>query len=108
MVRLYTFRQRRKNPDMFPEACDICSPVRRFMLPVHKQEHDDAKHIAQSPLYNVSKSSLESFVRDTLEPDTDYNTSCCAVVNRLCTIMKQNFPKELRPAQILKVLFLYR
>ncbi|VDI07114.1 2'-5'-oligoadenylate synthetase [Mytilus galloprovincialis] len=102
MVRLYSFSHRRQNPDMFPEACDTCSPVRRFMLPAHKQRHDDAKHSAQSPLYDVSKSFLESFVRDTLEPDTDYNTSCCAVVNRLCNIMKHNFHQELRPAQIIK------
>lgn len=102
MVRLYSFSHRRQHPDMFPEACDICSPVRRFMNSVDKVHHDDAKHSTQSPLYNVSKYSLELFVRDTLEPDTGYNTSCCAVVDRLCNIMKHNFPEELRPAQIIK------
>ncbi|CAC5409017.1 OAS [Mytilus coruscus] len=151
MVRLYSFSYRRQNPCMFPEACDICVPERRFMLPAHKRQHDDAKHgnwsssfydyslstpcynssdvlsarhstlshlsntyrstlfrndqelsPPPSPLYNVSKSSLDKFVKDELEPDTEYNASCCAVVDRLCKFMKNNFPAELRPAQIIK------
>ncbi|CAC5400589.1 OAS [Mytilus coruscus] len=55
-----------------------------------------------SPLYDVSKYDLDKFVKDELEPDTAYNLSCCAVVHRLCEFMKNNFPAELRPAQIIK------
>ncbi|CAC5409021.1 OAS [Mytilus coruscus] len=62
----------------------------------------DAKHSTQSPLYNVSQSSLDMFVKDELEPDTEYNDNCCTVVDRLCNFMKNNFPAKLRPAQIIK------
>ncbi|VDI35290.1 2'-5'-oligoadenylate synthetase [Mytilus galloprovincialis] len=55
-----------------------------------------------SPLYDVSKYDLDKFVKDELEPDTAYNLRCCAVVHRLCEFMKNNFPAELRPAQIIK------
>ncbi|XP_071181761.1 2'-5'-oligoadenylate synthase 1A-like [Mytilus edulis] len=151
MVRLHSFSYRRQNPCMFPEACDICTPERRFMLPAHKKQHDDAKHgncsasfydysmltpcyvvsdvsstrpsthshlsdnyrstvfrndremlPPSSPLYSVLRSSLDKFVRDELEPDTEYNASCGAVVDRLCKFMQNNFPAELRPSQIIK------
>lgn len=55
------------------------------------------------PLYNLSTVGLDRFVKDEVEPDGPYNDSCKAVIHRLCEFMKNNFPSELRPSEIIKV-----
>ncbi|XP_062590762.1 2'-5'-oligoadenylate synthase 1A-like [Saccostrea cucullata] len=129
MVRTYSFSYRRRNPEMFPYVCDECRPERRFMEDSHKAQHDNMKHgvnefEVQNMFYmydhkiptvsnnwayksscslgNMSASQLQTFVNKEIEPDTTYNSSCRAVVNRLYHFMQNNFPAKLRPSQVLK------
>ncbi|XP_048768093.1 2'-5'-oligoadenylate synthase 1A-like [Ostrea edulis] len=125
MAREYSFADRILNPEMFPQVCEICQPQRRFRTPGDKAKHDGMKHgsiqqqavhsslilpahssasnpSSSSPLSTVTTSDLNAFVKNEIEPDAEYNASCKAVVHRLCQFMKNNFPDELRPSEIIK------
>ena len=56
-----------------------------------------------NPLSTLSARELNTFVQTELEPDTEYNKSCNAVVDRLCQFMQNNFPDQLRPSEVRKV-----
>ena len=56
-----------------------------------------------SPLSALSARELNTFVQTELEPDTEYNKSCNAVVDRLCQFMQNNFPDVIRPSEVRKV-----
>ena len=60
---------------------------------------------SSSPLSVVTAWELNTFVQTELEPNTFYNQSCNAVVDRLCQFMQNSFPKMLRPSEVLKVTF---
>ena len=60
---------------------------------------------SSSPLSVVTARELNTFVQTELEPDTEYNRRCNAVVDRLCQFMQNSFPGKLRPSQVLKVTF---
>lgn len=121
------FRHRREHPDQYPYVCKTCFPERRFLLSGHKNSHDRSTHgvlipvasqsfeypLPQSlPTSSVSACSptlspiaateLNSFVQMEIEPDTTYNQSCKAVVDRLCQFMQNNFPDQLRPSEVRK------
>ncbi|XP_062590758.1 2'-5'-oligoadenylate synthase 1A-like isoform X2 [Saccostrea cucullata] len=131
MRRQYSFGFRRKNSEMFPYFCEICVPQRRFNTTSGKASHDRMKHGGafritstpysrdpQLPIYHSSQSGqtcsssyslstltgseLQAFVRNEIEPDTSYISSCKAVVQRLCFFMQNNFPDELRPSEVIK------
>lgn len=127
MPRHYSFQYRRENPELFPHFCDTCVPQRRFRLLPHKQRHDKDKHGIPIPatstfneypsqrsfkrvnlpdsspsLSTITAVKLNSFVLEEIEPDTAYNQSCKAVVNRLCHFMQNNFPDQLRPSEVIK------
>lgn len=112
---------------MFPHFCDTCVPQRRFMLPSHKEQHDHDKHgisisttphcfeyslprllpsfglsASSSSLSSITAGELNTFVLKEIEPDTAYNQSCRAVVDRLCRFMQNNFPDQLRPSEVRK------
>nr|XP_022293879.1 2'-5'-oligoadenylate synthase 1A-like [Crassostrea virginica] len=55
-----------------------------------------------NPLSALSARELNTFVQTELEPDTEYNKSCNAVVDRLCQFMQNNFPDQLRPSEVRK------
>lgn len=128
------FEYRRQHPDQFPFFCETCTPLRRFKLDPHKGQHDKDKHgisavpfieyslpqirviqnidpssssfsSSSSSLGSISANELNSFVLKEIEPDTAYNQSCKAVVDRLCQFMQNNFPDHLRPSEVRKVLF---
>lgn len=128
MPRHYPFQYRRENPECFPHFCVTCVPQRRFRLTPHKQRHDKDKHGIPIPatstfheyhsqrtlkrvrlpdsspsLSSITADNLNSFVLEEIEPDTAYNQSCKAVVNRLCHYMQNNFPDQLRPSEVIKV-----
>lgn len=128
MPRQFSFAYRRRNPHMFPHFCDTCVPQRRFMLPSHKEQHDHDKHgisisttphcfeyslprllpsfglsASSSSLSSITAGELNTFVLKEIEPDTAYNQSCRAVVDRLCRFMQNNFPDQLRPSEVIKV-----
>lgn len=125
------FRFRREHPDQYPYVCKTCFPERRFLLSGHKNSHDRRIHgvlipvasqsfeyplpqslptssvSACSPtLSSIAATELNSFVQMEIEPDTAYNQSCKAVVDRLCQFMQNNFPDQLRPSEVRKVFFL--
>lgn len=127
MPRQFSFAYRRSNPHMFPHFCDTCVPQRRFMLPSHKEQHDHDKHgisisttphcfeyslprllpsfglsASSSSLSSITAGELNTFVLKEIEPDTAYNQSCRAVVDRLCRFMQNNFPDQLRPSEVRK------
>lgn len=131
MPRQYSFKYRRKNPDQFRYVCDTCVPQRRFLLPLDKERHDQSRRhqngileaatsyffecssprslpksglpASSSSLRSVTESNLNIFVLKEIEPDTAYNQSCSAVVDRLCQFMQNNFPDQLRPSGVRKV-----
>lgn len=131
MPRKYSFKYRRKNPDQFPNVCDTCVPQRRFLLPLDQKRHEQSSRhqngilkaatpnfieysspqslpkfdfsASSSSLSSVTESNLNNFILNELEPDTVYNQSCRAVVDRLCQFMQNNFPDQLRPSEIRKV-----
>ncbi|XP_061177195.1 2'-5'-oligoadenylate synthase 1A-like [Saccostrea echinata] len=124
------FEYRRQNPDIFPHFCEICTPQRRFKEKPALDQHDKMKHpfpelatphpclsfdysvqrihsnlmysSTSSPLGTLSASELQTFVTNEIEPDTAYNSSCKAVVHRLCQFMQNNFPAKLRPSEVVK------
>lgn len=125
------FEYRRQHPDQFPFFCETCTPLRRFKLDPHKGQHDKDKHgisavpfieyslpqirviqnigpssssfsSSSSSLGSISANELNSFVLKEIEPDTAYNQSCKAVVDRLCQFMQNNFPDHLRPSEVRK------
>ncbi|XP_062604692.1 2'-5'-oligoadenylate synthase 3-like [Saccostrea cucullata] len=131
MVRKYNFKSRRRNPTMFPYFCEICKPQRRFAKTFDKGMHDSMKHGeaigTTSTLYSrdlnlptysssqstqaysssyslstISANELQTFATNEIEPDTAYNSSCKAVVHRLCFFMQNNFPDEMRPSEVIK------
>ena len=132
-TRRPSFGYRRQHPELFPFYCDSCVPQRRFALPPHKQRHDIDKHgisipissynfrqgatcstltlqspqrsapASSNPLSVVTARELNTFIQTELEPDTEYNKSCNAVVDRLCQFMQNNFPDQLRPSEVRKV-----
>lgn len=130
MPRKYSFKYRRKNPDQFPNVCDTCVPQRRFLLPLDQKRHEQSSRhqngilkaatpnfieysspqslpkfdfsASFSSLSSVTESNLNNFILNELEPDTVYNQSCRAVVDRLCQFMQNNFPDQLRPSEIRK------
>ena len=134
--RRHSFEYRRQHPELFPFYCESCVPQRRFALPKHNQRHDKDKHgisnpissynfrqgatcssltlqspqrsasVSSSPLSDVAARELNTFVQTELEPDTEYNKSCNAVVDRLCQFMQNNFPGDLRPSEVRKVNYL--
>lgn len=122
------FQYRREHPDDFPYVCITCVPERRFEFIEHKNSHDRKKHgnlipeashsfvysLPQSlpssslsacsqTLSSIAATELNSFVLKEVEPDTAYNQSCSAVVDRLCQFMQNNFPDQLRPSEVRKV-----
>lgn len=129
MPRQYTFAYRRSNPHQFPHFCGTCVPQRRFLLPSHKEQHDHDKHgisipttspffdysiprslpsfglsaSSSSSLSSITADKLNTFVLKEIEPDTTYNQSCRAVVDRLCQFMQNSFPDQLRPSGVRKV-----
>lgn len=128
MPRQYTFAYRRSNPHQFPHFCGTCVPQRRFLLPSHKEQHDHDKHgisipttspffdysiprslpsfglsASSSSLSSITADKLNTFVLKEIEPDTTYNQSCRAVVDRLCQFMQNSFPDQLRPSGVRKV-----
>ncbi|XP_078322344.1 2'-5'-oligoadenylate synthase 1A-like [Crassostrea virginica] len=130
--RRQIFDYRRQHPELFPFYCESCVPQRRFALPPHKAQHDKDKHgismpiishsypqeatysaltlhptpmsasATSNPLSALSARELNTFVQNELEPDTEYNKSCNAVVDRLCQFMQNNFPDQLRPSEVRK------
>nr|XP_022293878.1 2'-5'-oligoadenylate synthase 1A-like isoform X2 [Crassostrea virginica] len=130
--RRHCFDYRRRHPELFPFYCESCVPQRRFKLPPHKAQHDKDKHgittpilshnypqgatfsaltlhppprsvsATSSPLSALSARELNTFVQTELEPDTEYNKSCNAVVDRLCQFMQNNFPDVIRPSEVRK------
>lgn len=126
------FEYRREHPDKFRYVCKTCVPERRFELIEHKNSHDRKKHGSLIPaathsfayslpqslptssvsacsptLSSISATELNLFVQMEIEPDTAYNQSCKAVVDRLCQFMQNNFPDQLRPSEVRKVIFLF-
>lgn len=124
------FEYRREHPDKFRYVCKTCVPERRFELIEHKNSHDRKKHGSLIPatthsfayslpqslptssvsacsptLSSISATELNLFVQMEIEPDTAYNQSCKAVVDRLCQFMQNNFPDQLRPSEVRKVIF---
>jgi hypothetical protein len=116
---------------MFPEVCGICIPERRFQLPKDKANHDRMKHGAiqdnmfydysmhptcsskaclpsDSSLHTITANDLNRFVKKEIEPTAQFKKSCNAVVDRLCKVMKNSFPKKLRPAEVIKVNYCIR
>ena len=117
----------------FPYLYASCLPQRRGTLPYDRAQHDRSRHrisspepfhvyiqgaafhalnppptgisasASSSPLSVVTARELNTFVQTELEPNTFYNQSCNAVVDRLCQFMQNSFPKMLRPSQVLKV-----
>lgn len=130
MPKKYSFKYRRRNPDQFPYVCDTCVPQRRFLLPLDQKRHElSSRHqngilkaatphffeyssprlfpkfglpASSSSLSSVTESNLNIFVLNEIEPDTAYNQSCRAVVDRLCQFMQNNFPDKLRPSEVRK------
>lgn len=131
MPRKYSFAYRRSNPGQFPYVCDTCVPQRRFLLPLDQKRHEQSRRhhngilkaatssfsaysaprslpkfdfsASSSSLSSVTESNLNIFVLNEIEPDTAYNQSCRAVVDRLCQFMQNNFPGQLRPSEVRKV-----
>lgn len=130
MPRKYSFAYRRSNPGQFPYVCDTCVPQRRFLLPLDQKRHEQSRRhhngilkaatssfsaysaprslpkfdfsASSSSLSSVTESNLNIFVLNEIEPDTAYNQSCRAVVDRLCQFMQNNFPGQLRPSEVRK------
>ena len=129
-ARAQEFLFRRQHPELYPFVCDLCSPQRRFEYPSDMANHERRKHrisisqanpqgatfsdftlhptpmntsACESPLSVVTAKELNTFVQNELEPDTEYNKSCNAVVDRLCQFMQNNFPDLLRPSEVRKV-----
>lgn len=124
------FEYRREHPDEFRYVCETCVPQRRFRHPNDKSNHDQNVHgiltaatsmnsfaypLPQSlprssmsacsrsaSLSSIAATELNSFVLKEIEPDTAYNQSCRAVVDRLCQFMQNNFPDQLRPSEVRK------
>lgn len=123
------FQYRRQHPDLFLFFCETCTPLRRFKLYPHKGQHDKDKHgisaipnffeyslpqphaiqnigpssSSSSSLGSITANELNTFIRNEIEPDTAYNQSCNALVDRLCQFMQNNFPDQLRPSEVRKV-----
>ena len=129
-ARAQEFLFRRQHPELYPFVCDLCSPQRRFEYPSDMANHERRKHrisisqanpqgatfsdftlhltpmntsACESPLSVVTAKELNTFIQNELEPDTEYNKSCNAVVDRLCQFMQNNFPDLLRPSEVRKV-----
>lgn len=131
MRRKYSFAYRRSNPGQFPYVCDTCVPQRRFLRPLDQKRHEHSRRhqngilkaatpsfsaysaprslpkfdfsASSSSLSSVTESNLNIFVLNEIEPDTAYNQSCRAVVDRLCQFMQNNFLDQLRPSEVRKV-----
>ncbi|XP_078322331.1 2'-5'-oligoadenylate synthase 1A-like isoform X2 [Crassostrea virginica] len=116
----------------FPYLYASCPPQRRGTLPYDMAQHDRSRYrisgpeqfhvntqgatfhalnppptgfsasASPSPLSVVTAWELNTFVQTELEPDTEYNRSCNAVVDRLCQFMQNSFPGKLRPSEVLK------
>ena len=56
-----------------------------------------------NPLSALSARELNTFVQTELEPHTEYNKSCNAVVDHLCKFMQNSFQDLLRPSEVRKV-----
>lgn len=58
---------------------------------------------SQRDLYGITADELNKFVKTEVEPDTEYISGCNAVVDRLSNFIKNNFPGDLKPSNVLKV-----
>ena len=58
---------------------------------------------SQRDLYGITADELNKFVQTEVEPDTEYISGCNAVVDRLSNFIKNNFPGDLKPSNVLKV-----
>ena len=58
---------------------------------------------SKSHLSTITPDKLNNFVQTEVEPDTEYISRCNAVVDRLSSFIKNNFPDDLKPSSVLKV-----
>ena len=124
---------RKQQLDLFSYFCAICVSQPRFRLPYDIAQHDKSKHGKDpNPFYRnthgatfpaisahprsksasasprllsvVTARELNTFIQTELEPDTEYNENCSAVVDRLCQFMQNSFPDDLKPSGVQKVI----
>lgn len=82
-----------------PHAIQNIGPSSSSNPPPHSSSSSSS-----SSLGSITANELNTFIRNEIEPDTAYNQSCNALVDRLCQFMQNNFPDQLRPSEVRKVI----
>lgn len=80
-----------------PHAIQNIGPSSSSNPPPHSSSSSSS-----SSLGSITANELNTFIRNEIEPDTAYNQSCNALVDRLCQFMQNNFPDQLRPSEVRK------